>query len=57
MNIYEMYGRLSEKKLALDDAYKMTLELLRQLKSGEVDAHTLVVEETGWQIGEPDETA
>ena len=49
-NIYEMYGKQSESLSHLQDFYHYTMELLKQLKSGEVPLSALVVKDSGWEV-------
>ena len=43
VDIYSRFGRLRE-------VFEITLELLRALKSGEVDIEDVVVGDAGWYI-------
>lgn len=52
MNIYELYGRLMEERQSEHAAHLRTLELLRQVKRGEIALERVLVKQdgTGWRV-------
>ena len=50
MNIYEMYGRQSERTQEMVEGWSTTLQLLRDLQDGKVRPAQLVVSQTGWEV-------
>ena len=48
VDIYSRFGRLRE-------VFEITLELLRALKSGEVDIEDVVVGDAGWYVKQDDD--
>ena len=52
MNIYEMHGRQSEKMQEVVESWGATLQLLRDLRDGNVMPSQLVVEQDGWRLSD-----
>lgn len=50
MNIYEMFGRMSEEKQANVEAFLETLELLKNLQMGKHSLDEIKVEQNGWNF-------
>lgn len=48
MDIYERFGRKQEKLEQIAEAYDMTLDLLRALKSNEASLERVEVGDKGW---------
>lgn len=47
-DIYSRFGRLRE-------VFEMTLDLLRALKSGEIDIEDVVIGDSGWSVNVEDD--
>ena len=52
MNIYEMHGRQSEKMQEVVESWGATLQLLRDLRDGNILPAQLVVEQDGWKLSD-----
>ena len=50
MKIYEMFGRQAEGMQELREFHTLTMQLLRDLKTGTVDISQVILTENGWQI-------
>lgn len=48
MDIYERYGRKQEKLEGMEESFRMTLDLLKALQSGEADISKVEITEKGW---------
>ena len=55
MNIYELYGHRAEEFEELSVGYLSTLQLLRDLKSGDTELKDLVITDQGWSIEQEQE--
>ena len=52
MNIYEMYGRQSEKLQESLEFHRSTMRLLQDLKDGTVSLKQLELDTAGWHLQE-----
>ena len=52
MNIYEMHGRQSEQLQEALEAFRKTLQLMRELQAGTLTLDQVRVSEQSWEIVE-----
>lgn len=50
MNIYELYGRQAEQLQDAIDKFMKTIELLQNLKAGNLSLDQVIVERNGWNV-------
>ena len=50
MNIYEMFGRQAEQMQELCGFFASTMQLLQQIRNGEVIPCQIVLNQTGWEV-------
>lgn len=51
MNIYEIHGHQCEKLSQFEEFYHTTMQLLKQMKNGEINLSQVKVSDNGWEIG------